>query len=201
MAGAVYKPKALDLRPDLRAAKLFWQLRHGTGDDVILRAFASELAGEGLEVVQAADLAPGLRAPAGLLTQKAPDEAIWQAIRFGWPIGKFLGRHDVGQCLALRGQMVVAIESLEGTDAALRRGGELGGRGCVALKMLKPGQDTRLDLPSIGLTTVEILTEFGYSCLAYEAGDTLFFDLEASIRLADRHGLSIIGCTADDFAG
>ncbi|MDR2892102.1 MAG: UDP-2,3-diacylglucosamine diphosphatase LpxI [Deltaproteobacteria bacterium] len=201
MAGAIAKPKALDLRPDLRAAKLIFKLRRVAGDDFILRAFAAELAEEGLPVVQAADLAPSLRAPAGILTRRKPSEDDWEAIRCGWPIGRLLGRHDVGQSLVMRGRMVVAVEALEGTDAALRRGGDLGGKGCVALKMLKPGQDTRLDLPSIGLGTVEIMTGLGYSCLAYEAGHTLFFDLEAAIRLADRHDLTVIGLTPEDIAG
>ena len=197
MAGAISKPKALDIKPDFRAAKLLFKLR-GLGDDAILRALGEELAGEGLELVQAADLVPGLIGPPGLLTKKAPNDEIWEAIRHGWPIGKTLGRMDIGQCLVLKRSMVVAVEAIEGTDATLRRGGEQGGKGCVALKLLKPGQDLRLDLPSIGMGTIEILAEYGYSCLAYEAGKTLFFDREAAVALANRRGIVVIGMNEDD---
>lgn len=197
MAGAISKPRALDIKPDFRAAKLLFKLR-GLGDDAILRAVGAELAGEGMELVQAANLVPGLLGPRGILSRRAPDDDILEAIKHGWPIGQTIGRMDIGQCLVLRRSMVIAVEAIEGTDATLRRGGELGGKGCVALKMLKPGQDTRLDLPSIGLGTVEILAEYGYSCLAYESGRTLFFDREEAVRLADRHGMVVMGITEDD---
>lgn len=198
MAGAISKPRALDLKPDIRAAKLLFRLR-GLGDDSLLRAVADELKSAGLELVQAAELVPGLRAPQGVQGRCKPGKDDWEAIRHGWPIGKELGRLDIGQCLVLRRSMVVAVEAIEGTDAALTRGGELGGKGCVALKLLKPGQDLRLDLPSIGLGTIELLARYQYSCLAYEAGNTLFFDREEAVRLADRHKIAVIGLTDRDF--
>ena len=91
------------------------------------------------------------------------------------------------------------MECLEGTDAALRRGAELGGAGCIAIKMVKPGQDERVDLPSVGLSTIRNLVEHHYAALAIQAGKTLFFDREEALRLADEHGLAVVALP-DDFA-
>ncbi|ABB38176.2 protein of unknown function DUF1009 [Oleidesulfovibrio alaskensis G20] len=191
-AGAISKPRALDLRPDMRAAKVLFRLR-SKGDDVLLRAVLAELESEGLVIVQAAELVPGLRGPEGVLTRRQPSAEEWQDIRYGWPVAMQIGALDIGQCLVVRRGMVVAVEGLEGTDATLRRGGELGGDGCVALKFVKPGQDERIDLPALGLATVRTLAQGGYTCLCYQAGNTLFFDREESISLADKHGISIVG--------
>jgi DUF1009 family protein len=198
LAGAIKKSRALDLRPDLRAAKLILKLYKNHGDDAILRAVLEELQEEGLEVLPASGFLPELLGPAGTLTRKKPGPEEWKSIRHGWGIGKALGVYDIGQCLVLRKNMVVAVEALEGTDAVLERGGELGGEGCVALKMLKPGQDLRVDLPSIGLETVRILTRLRYACLAYEAGSTLFFDRSSALSLAEEQGLAVVGLRPED---
>ncbi|MDR2826008.1 MAG: UDP-2,3-diacylglucosamine diphosphatase LpxI [Deltaproteobacteria bacterium] len=200
MAGAIHKPKALSLRPDLRAARLFMRIRNAPGDDAILRSFAEELAREGIEVVQAAELVPSLRGPAGVLTARPPDAEDWQAIRRGWAVAEVVGSLDIGQCLVMLKQTAVAVEAMEGTDATLRRGGELAGPGCLALKMCKPGQDLRLDLPAIGLTTLEILAEYRYSCLAYEAEKTLFFDRDNCIALANKYKIALVGLVPEDLA-
>lgn len=196
LAGAVNKPRALDLRPDFRAVRLLFSLRH-KGDDALLRAVMGELEREGFRVVAPSLLTPGLHCPPGLLTRAAPTPEVEADIRFAWPIAATLGGFDIGQCLVVREGMVMAVECLEGTDAALRRGAELGGAGCVAVKRCKPGQEERVDLPAVGLDTVRLLVEAGYACLALEAGRTLFFDREAAIRLADAHKLCIIALPAD----
>lgn len=196
-AGAISKPKALDIRPDFRAAKVLFRLR-SKGDDVLLRAVMGELESEGIAVMQAATLVPGLRAPQGVLSAREPSDEEWADIRYGWPVARIVGRLDIGQCLVLKRGMVVAVEGLEGTDATLRRGGELGGAGCVALKFVKPGQDERIDLPALGSATISILAQYGYTCLALQAGKTLFFDREESIALADRHGIAVVALP-DDF--
>lgn len=198
MAGSIKKSKVLDIKPDLHAAKLLFKFRKNQGDDAILRTVAEEIQAQGFLVVQAADLVPGLNGPAGVLTRRAPSPLDMDSIRYGWPIGQKLGAYDIGQCLVIKEHLVAAVEALEGTDPTLERGGEFGGPGCVALKMFKPGQDKRTDLPSIGLKTIEILVKHKYSCLAYEAGKTLFFDQAESIALADRHGIAIIGVTPED---
>ena len=109
-----------------------------------------------------------------------------------------MGTFDIGQCLIVREGMVMAVECLEGTDATIRRGAELGGNGCIAIKMVKPGQDERVDLPSVGLATIRNLVEHHYAVLAIQADKTLFFDREEALRLADDHGLSIVALP-DDF--
>lgn len=198
MAGSIKKSKLLDIKPDLHAAKLLFKFRKNQGDDAILRTVAEEMQTQGFLVLQAADLVPGLNGPAGVLSHRAPSPQDMDSIRYGWPIGKTLGAYDIGQCMVIKEHLVIAVEALEGTDPTLERGGTLGGPGCVALKMLKPEQDKRTDLPSIGLQTIELLVKHKYSCLAYEAGKTLFFDQAASIDLANRHGLAIIGVTPED---
>lgn len=191
-AGAINKPKALDVRPDFRAAKVLFKVR-SKGDDVLLRGVMDELESEGLHIVQAAELVPNLRGPAGVLTKKKLNEKQLAALSYGLPIGEEIGRMDIGQCIVVREHMVVAVECLEGTDATLRRGAELGGSGCVAIKLFKPNQDDRIDLPALGINTIKILVEGGYSCLAYYAGKTLFFDIEEAIALANENDIAIVG--------
>ncbi len=197
LAGAISKPKALDLRPDLRVTRLLFSLRT-KGDDAILRAFMTELESEGFMVVNPADLVPDLRAPAGILGAVKPSDIIRANVTYGWPIAVSIGRFDIGQGLVVRENMVMAVECLEGTDAMLCRGAELGGKGCVALKTVKPKQDMRADLPSIGLQTIQQLTTLHYAALVIEADSTLFFDREASIALADQHNLCLWALTRAD---
>jgi DUF1009 family protein len=199
LAGAINKPRALDLRPDLRAARVVFSLRR-KGDDSLLRAVLGELEKENFIVLSAADLVPSLRCPPGTLTRRAPAPPVWDDIRFAWPVAAGLGRHDIGQCLVVKQGMVLAVECLEGTDAALRRGSALGGGGCVAVKMAKPGQDERVDLPAVGLDTIRTLVDGAYAALAVQAGKTLFFDREAALALAERHKLAVVALPGD-FSG
>lgn len=196
-AGAINKPKALDVRPDLRAAKLLFKIR-SKGDDVLLRAVLDELESDGLQIVQAAELVPNLRGPAGVLTKKKLTDKQRETLAYGIPIGEQIGAMDIGQCIVVRENMVVAVECLEGTDATIKRGAELGGNGCVAIKLLKPNQDERIDLPALGLNTIQNLVDGGYSCLAYYAGKTLFFDRDEAVALANEHGIAIVGVN-DEF--
>ena len=198
MAGAINKPRALDLRPDFRAARILFSLR-GKGDDALLRAIMADLEKEGFTLIQAAELSTSLLCPEGVLTRRGPSAEEIAEIDYGWPIAEALGRFDIGQCIVVKQGMVVAVECLEGTDAALRRGGELRGEGCVAIKRFKPKQDERVDLPSIGLQTVRLLIEQHYRCLAVDAGKTLFFDRAEALALADKHNFCIVALTEDSF--
>ena len=191
LAGTINKPRALEFRPDLRAVKLMFSLR-GKGDDALLRAVLGELESEGFEVISAVELVPSLRCPAGVLTRRRPDPAVWDDVCYGWPIAAAMGSFDIGQCLVVRQGMVTAVECLEGTDAALLRGSELAGSGCVALKTVKPGQEERVDLPSIGLQTIRLLVRQRYACLAVTAEKTLFFDRAEALSLADQHDLCVL---------
>ena len=193
MAGAINKPRALDLRPDFRAARILFSLR-GKGDDALLRAYCC-----GFFTHYATELSASLLSPEGVLTRRGPSAEEIAEIDYGWPIAEALGRFDIGQCIVVKQGMVVAVECLEGTDAALRRGGELRGEGCVAIKRFKPKQDERADLPSIGLQTVRLLIEQNYRCLAVDAGKTLFFDRAEALALADKHNFCIVALTEDSF--
>lgn len=197
MAGAISKPRALDLRPDFRAMRLVFSMRR-KGDDALLRAILADIENEGFQVLSAADLAPSLHAPCGVLGRVQPSPELQEALAYGWPIAAAMGRFDIGQCLVVREGMVVAVECLEGTDATLRRGADLGKDGCVALKMAKPGQETRVDLPSVGFETIRLLTELRYAGLVIEAHNTLFFDREKALHLADAHNLCVMALSPED---
>ena len=153
----------------------------------------ADLEKEGFTLIQAAELSTSLLCPEGVLTRRGPSAEEIAEIDYGWPIAEALGRFDIGQCIVVKQGMVVAVECLEGTDAALRRGGELRGEGCVAIKRFKPKQDERVDLPSIGLQTVRL------RCLAVDAGKTLFFDRAEALALADKHNFCIVALTEDSF--
>ena len=192
MAGKVHKARAVDLRPDWRAAKLLWKVKN-TQDDVLLRAIAQELESEGLAVVAAQDFLPHLQTPEGILTRRGPTPEERADIEFGWPLAQRMGALDIGQCVVVRKRTAVAVEALEGTDSTILRAGKLVGPGCVVIKVFKPIQDIRLDLPAIGPQTVRAMMQAKASCLAVEAGRSLFLDLPESLNLAESAGISIVG--------
>jgi UDP-2,3-diacylglucosamine hydrolase len=200
MAGSINKPGVLDIRHfDAKAVKILFSLK-GKGDDAVLRAFAQLLESEGIGLLPPQSFAQGLLAPAGVLTKRAPDERELADLRAGARLARELGRMDIGQCVVLREGIVAAVEALEGTDAAIQRGCSLGGAGCVVVKVLKPGQEERVDLPSVGLDTVRVMARGGATCLGVEAGKSLFFDLEDTVAAADRAGITIVGLTEADLA-
>jgi DUF1009 family protein len=198
MAGAILKPRDFSFRPDFRALRLLFRLAlKGRGDDAVLSAVAAELEDEGIAVIRPDDLAPVLRGPAGFLGNRRPTPGEWQDIRFGWATAKALGALDIGQCVVVKNGLVIAVEAIEGTDAALARAGELAGAGCTLVKTAKPGQDERLDLPSLGAGTLALLARHSFACLAFEAEKTLFFDLGAAIAAADAASIAVLGIPAD----
>jgi len=199
MAGTISKPKVMDIRHlDMRAVKLLFQQKN-KGDSAILGALSGELEREGMPVVPAHEFLPELLTPVGVLTKRKPDDREMEDLQFSWKIAKELGRMDVGQCLVVREGIVSAVEALEGTDEAVRRGCKLGGPGCVVTKVFKPGQQEQVDLPSFGLDTIKVMAEGGATCLGVEAGKSLFFDSQEAIAFADKSGISIIGLIADQF--
>jgi len=179
-------------RPDARALKVLSRLRDKK-DDAILRAIAEEVESAGIRVVSPIPFLQGNMAPAGCWTERKPTEREEKDICFGWRIAKSVGRLDVGQSVVVKDQIVLALEAIEGTDETIRRGGLLGRGDVVVVKVCKPKQDLRLDLPVIGPETVEILREAGASALAVEAGKTIVIDKEKVIREADRSHLCLMG--------
>lgn len=118
-------------------------------------------------------------------------------IRFGWKIAREVGRLDIGQCVVVRERSILAVEAIEGTDAAIKRGGNLAGSGAVVVKLKKPDQDFRFDLPATGTKTIETLASVKGSVLAVEAGQSLIFDQTAMVAAADRAGIVVIGLEED----
>lgn len=196
MAGSINKPGVLDWRHfDRKAVSILLSLK-GKGDDAVLRAFTRLMEEAGMQVIPPQTYAPGLATPPGVLTRRAPDEREQADLKRGLELASELGRLDIGQCLVLREGIVAAVEALEGTDEAIRRGCQLGGPGCVVVKVCKPGQEERVDLPSVGLDTIRRMVEGGATCLGVQAGKSLFFDMEAAIELADRKGVAVVGLAA-----
>jgi DUF1009 family protein len=192
MAGGVDKKKLFSrARPDLKGLKLLARMSQRR-DDLILRTLAEELEKEGLKVLPSTTLLPSLLAPAGVLTRRKPTEEEERDIAFGWLLAKELGKLDIGQCLVVRKGAVVAVEAIEGTDAAILRGGQLAREKAVVIKVSKPTQDLRFDLPAVGEQTIQTMQEVKATVLAIEAQKTLIFDREATLALADRYRIAVV---------
>jgi UDP-2,3-diacylglucosamine hydrolase len=183
-----------DVRPDLKGLGL-WNKIDIKQDDSILRAIADRLAKDGIEVVASTSYVPELLFPQGILTRKKLTKEQKNDIVFGWKIARAMGGLDIGQCVVVRNQTVLAVEAIEGTDAAIRRGGNLGKEKAVVVKLKKPNQDLRFDLPAVGEKTIVSMLEVKAAVLAVEAGYALFFDRESVIQAADAAGLVVVGVT------
>lgn len=195
-AGGIDKPKALQIIPDFRAALLLLQSR-SKNDNAILHSVVRLLEREGLKVASPIDYVPGLLTPEGVMGKRRPDKREQKDIQFGWPLAKELGRMDIGQCLVVKDQMVVAVEAMEGTNATIERAGNLAGLEDFQHDTAGTGQESNVDQPSIGKDTIEVMRLAGASCLAVEAGRSLFFDREQAVRLADEHGIAVVGKSAE----
>jgi DUF1009 family protein/predicted dehydrogenase len=192
MAGAINKTRIYTrIRPDWRAVKLLNRLRNRK-DDSILRAIAEELELEGIRIEDSTILLPTLLAPEGILTRRKPNRREEDDIAFGWQLAKSLGHLDVGQCLVVRDQSVLAVEGIDGTDATIVRGGHLCHEGAVVIKVSKPTQDLRFDVPAVGLETVATMRRVKAKVLVIESEKTIIFDQEGMIDAADASGISIV---------
>ena len=183
------------LRPDLRALAIFSRLKHWK-DDAILREVASELEREGIEICESTFGLEGILADEGLLTKKKPTKKDEEDIQFGWDTLETLGALDIGQCVVVKNRVIVAVEAVEGTDDAITRGGNLGGKGGVVVKRTKPHQDLRFDLPAIGPQTIQTMILAQASVLAIEAKRTVILDRAEVILRANEAGIAIVGKTA-----
>jgi DUF1009 family protein len=198
MAGGIRKTALMEhFAPDERGMRFLSQLRTWS-DDAVLRGVANELESEGIAVVESTLFLTSLLTPEGPLTGLEPDQTQWRDIRYGLEVAKGIGRWDVGQTVVVKSGVVLAVEAIEGTDAALRRGGELGCGGAVAVKVSKPGQDLRFDVPAVGRETVDVCQAAGIAVFALEAGKTLLLEREALLAAARSAGLLIVGVRADE---
>jgi DUF1009 family protein len=204
MAGKVYKAALfgpwgiLHLLPDLRTLR-FWynRLRRDNKDDTLLLSVIAEFERDGLRFGSALDYCPELLVRPGLLSRRRPTPDEEKDIAFGFGLAKEMGRLDVGQSVAVRNRAVLAVEAIEGTDQAIARAGRLCRRGAfVVVKVAKPNQDMRFDVPTVGCTTIETMHQAGARVLAVEAGMTILLDEQATIALADRYGISIVAVEA-----
>ncbi len=197
MAGAVAKTKLFSkIRPDWKAVRLLARMLHKK-DDAILRAFTEELEAHGIQVRPSTLFLPELLAPPGILTRRRPNARERRDIIFGWNLAKEIGKLDIGQCILVRDQAVLAVEAIEGTDETIRRGGGLGKSEVVVVKVCKPHQDLRFDVPAVGLQTIETMKEVGASVLVVEADRTLMFDREKMIQAANDARIAILSRPAD----
>ncbi|PID76398.1 MAG: hypothetical protein CSB24_06850 [Deltaproteobacteria bacterium] len=183
-----------DVLPDIKGLTL-WNRIDTKQDDAILRAVAAALEREGVRVLESTLYLQHLLFPQGVLTRKKPSASQIKDIEFGWKNARIIGQMDIGQCVVVRDCSVMAVEAIEGTDAAIIRGGTLAGERAVVVKLKKPGQDFRFDLPATGLQTIESLKKVKGSVLAVEAGQSLIFDRQEMIRAADEAGLVVVGVT------
>jgi len=212
MAGKIHKASVLFRRwgwimhfPDLTTLQTFFPhfiaRTQDRRDDSLLLAIVNTFARRGIHFAPATDFAPELLVKPGLITRRTLTAAQQKDVEFGWKIAKEIGRLDIGQTVVVRGQTVVAIEAVEGTDECIRRAGQLCPQGgFVVVKVAKPQQDMRFDVPTIGLGTLESIAQSGGSVLAMEAGKTILLDQADFIAAANRLGLCVVAMDQADAA-
>ena len=204
LVGPVRRPSLLDLRPDAEGARILARIGRAAfaGDDGLLAAVIRILAEEGFRVLGAHEILNEALGPAGRLSQAAPDAVAMADIRRGIAVAKALGAIDVGQGCVVQQGIVLAVEAAEGTDAMLARCASLArpGRGGVLVKLVKPGQDRRTDLPTIGPETLRGATAAGLRGVAFEAGGTILAERDAAIAAADEAGLFLLGLSPDELS-
>ena len=191
MAGGIQKVRLFaNFRPDLRGAAFLARLK-SREDDQLLRAIANELEGEGIRVLESTLFLSQIIPCEGILTRRSPTSAQWEDIRIGFEVAKEVGRLGIGQTVVVKNRIVLAVEAVEGTDEAIRRGGSLGKAGFVVVKVSKPQQDLRFDVPAVGVDTIKVLHECRGAVLAVEAGKTILLEKEALLQEADRRGIIV----------
>lgn len=194
MMGGIKKTRIFkDIKPDFKAIAMMIGMKH-SHDDAVLRRFAEVLEKEGIRILESTFLVPELLAPEGCWTRKKPTRAQREDMAMGWLIAKEIGRLDIGQCVVVGGGSVLAVEAIDGTDSTIRRGSSLG-KDAVVVKVCKPNQDFRFDIPATGAQTIQVMVEAGAGALLLEAGKAVVFDREKMISLADQNGITIVAST------
>ena len=183
--------------PDLRVLKIFSRIKNFS-DDTLSLALVEELAAEGITVLDQTELLRPLMPMPGVLTQRKPTEQELADMRFGLGMAKKIGGLDIGQTVVVKNRAIMAVEAIEGTDACIRRGGQLGRGDVTVAKSAKPKQDMRFDVPGVGPDTLDSMVEAGASALVIEAGKTLVVDRDAMVKKADQHGITIVAMAGDE---
>lgn len=197
LVGPIRRPSLLDLRPDAEGARILARIGRSafSGDDGLLAAVVRVLAEEGFRIIGAHEVLTSALGPAGQAGRIAPDAEALADIERGIAVLRALGLADVGQACVVQAGCVLAVEAIEGTDQMLARAASLArpGPGGVLVKMVKPGQDRRADLPTIGPRTIDAAVAAGLRGVAFEAGGTLFTDREGCVARTDQAGLFLLG--------
>ncbi len=177
--------------PDLRMAKMLWNLPKRNTDSLI-GGIADELAKEGIELIDSTFFIKDQLAQQGVLSKRAPDKNELGNIEYGLNVANEIARLDLGQTIVVRAKACVAIEAMEGTDATIKRAGELANGRLTVVKVAKPNQDMRFDVPVVGVPTIKMMIEAGATCLSLTAGKTLIFDREEMLKLANDKKISVV---------
>ena len=194
MAGQVQHTKifAGHIVPDAAFMKVLMTLPFQNTDGLI-GAVARVLKTNGIELIDSTSLLQPLLAPPGVMTDRAPSEEERKDFEFGYPLADVIAGHDIGQTIAVKHRAVVAVEAMEGTDEVIGRAGHLAGRGVRIIKVAKPNQDMRFDVPIVGLATIQAMRIAGASALSVDAGKTLMFEKDALLASANDGGIAIVG--------
>jgi DUF1009 family protein len=181
--------------PDLRTIRIwFTRLRRDKRDHAVLLAVADELAKEGITLIDSTVYCADQLSTAGVMTKTQPTQGQWADIRFGYDLCKTVSRLDIGQAIAVMDKDVIAVEAVEGTNVMIERAGKycrVGG--WTLIKVANTQQDMRMDVPSIGVTTIEKLAEARAGCLVLEPGKTILLEKEKVLEMADRHNIAVVG--------
>jgi len=192
MAGQVKHTKMFDLRPDLALAKVLARLATRNTDSLI-SGVADALRDQGIRLIDSTAFLQPLMAREGTLTRRAPDAGEQRDLEFGYRVADAIAALDVGQTIAVKSAAVVAVEAMEGTDAVIARAGHLAGPGVRVVKVAKPQQDMRFDVPVVGVSTIQAMKAAGATVLSVDAGTTLMIDGAAIIKAADEAGICVVG--------
>jgi DUF1009 family protein len=192
MAGQVKHVKLFDIRPDLTLGKVLMRLA-AKNTDSLITGVADALRDRGIELLDSTAFLAPLLAREGVLTRRAPADEEQRDLTIGYRIADTLAGLDVGQTVALKSAAVVAVEAMEGTDAVIERAGRLAGPGVRIIKVAKPNQDMRFDVPVVGISTIEAMKAAGATLLSVDAGKTLMIDGDAIVKAADAAGICIVG--------
>lgn len=201
MAGGIKKARLFSgFRPDLRGAAFLARMRT-LHDDKLLRGIADEIESDGIRVISSTEYLPRLLPAPGVVGKRAPSKHERADIEFGIAVAKAIGSFDIGQTVIVKNGLVLAVEAVEGTDAALRRGGELARGGAVVVKVSKPQQDLRFDVPAVGPETIRLMAEVGATVLAIEAGKTIVLERERTLEAAAKAGIAVVAVEVPAGAG
>lgn len=186
--------------PDLRALRVFWRVwRTDKRPQAILQAIADALASSGITLIDCTKYCPEHLVTPGVMTRRQPTDAQWGDVRFGYEVAQAIRRYDIGQSLAVLDRDVIAVEALEGTDAMIDRAGKLCRvGGWTLVKVANATQDMRVDVPTVGPTTIEKLAAARAACVVLEPGKTVMLERQKVLELAERYKIAIVGWSGDD---